>query len=65
MQPNQFPGAIQDTLFKNPEDFYATSHKITPEIIVILLTRGLPYVQCTLGHAKIALLIIKCAGSIN
>jgi len=33
--------------FTIPEDFYVTSHTITAEIIVILVTRGLPYVQCT------------------
>ena len=48
IQPKQFPGDIQDTFFLNiPENFYVTSHAITPEIIVILFTRGLPYVQST------------------
>ena len=32
---------------KIPEDFYETCHTITPVIIVILFTRGLPYIQCT------------------
>jgi len=30
-----------------PEDLYATSHTITPEITVILFARVLPHVQCT------------------
>jgi len=38
--------------FKIPEDFYATSHTITPEIIVILFTWGLPSRYDVLKIAK-------------
>jgi len=34
-------------LKKIPEDFYVTSHTRTLDIIVILFTGGLPYVQCS------------------
>ena len=45
MQRNPFPGDFQESFFKFQKISYVTSHTITPEIIVILFTQGLPYVK--------------------
>jgi len=56
----RFPGDIQDTFLQNSRRFYVTSHTITPEIIVILFTGGLPYVQCTKSRPTCENYIANC-----